>query len=133
VALLLTDGALGDLYGRRSVFVAGVALFTVASGFYGFALNIQELILARGLQGVGGALLVPGSPALISASYSEQQRGRAIGTWSGFTSLTAAIGPVLRPVAHPAWLMEMGILRQSSNRARRTGLGALQGAGKPRR
>src|SRR5438552_14583260 len=88
-ALLLTGGALGDLYGRRKVFAAGVALFSAASGWCGLAPNVHELILARGLQGIGGALLVPGSLALISANFSQERRGRAIGTWSGFTSITA--------------------------------------------
>ena len=105
-ALLLTGGALGDLYGRRKVFAAGVALFSAASAWCGLAPNILQLILARGLQGIGGALLVPGSLALISANFSEDKRGRAIGTWSGFTSITAAIGPVLG-----GWLIEHGSWR----------------------
>lgn len=94
-ALLLIGGALGDLYGRRKVFAVGVALFSIASAVCGFSPDIRSLILARGVQGVGGALLVPGSLAIISANFSESDRGRAIGTWSGFTSITAAIGPVL--------------------------------------
>src|SRR6516162_5744573 len=105
-ALLLTGGALGDLYGRRKVFAAGVALFSLASAWCGLAPNIRHLILARGLQGIGGALLVPGSLALISANFSEDRRGRAIGTWSGFTSITAAIGPVLG-----GWFIEHGSWR----------------------
>jgi EmrB/QacA subfamily drug resistance transporter len=105
-ALLLTGGALGDLFGRRKVFAVGVALFTLASTWCGFAPDIRELILARGVQGIGGALLVPGSLALISANFSEERRGRAIGTWSGFTSITAAIGPVLG-----GWLIEHGSWR----------------------
>src|SRR5207248_1502100 len=100
-ALLLLGGSLGDRYGRRRIFVIGVALFALASAWCGFANNIRELVLARGLQGVGGALLVPGSLAIISASFSNQDRGRAIGTWSGFTAITAAIGPVLG-----GWLIE---------------------------
>ncbi len=104
-ALLLTGGALGDLYGRRKVFAVGVALFSVASAWCGLAPNIRQLILARGLQGIGGALLVPGSLALVSANFSEERRGRAIGTWSGFTSITAAIGPVLGGylIEHGSW------------------------------
>src|SRR5579871_5805803 len=94
-ALLLVGGALGDLYGRRKVFAVGVGLFSIASAVCGFSPDIRWLILARGVQGVGGALLVPGSLALISANFSECDRGRAIGTWSGFTSITAAVGPVL--------------------------------------
>lgn len=100
-ALLLVGGSLGDLYGRRKVFVAGVALFAGASAGCGFAPDIRMLIVARGLQGVGGALLVPGSLALISSSFCAEERGRAIGTWSGFTAITAALGPVLG-----GWLIE---------------------------
>ena len=104
-ALLLVGGSLGDLYGRRKVFAAGVAIFSVASAWCGLAPNIGQLIVARAVQGIGGALLVPGSLALISASFSEKERGRAIGTWSGFTSMTAAVGPVLGGwfVEHGSW------------------------------
>src|SRR5215472_9445578 len=105
-ALLFSGGALGDLYGRRKIFVTGVALFSVASAWCGVAPDIHQLILARSLQGIGGALLVPGSLALISANFSEERRGRAIGTWSGFTAITAAIGPVLGE-----WLIERGSWR----------------------
>jgi EmrB/QacA subfamily drug resistance transporter len=104
-ALLLIGGSLGDRYGRRKIFAAGVVLFTLASAWCGLAPNIRQLIIARGLQGIGGALLVPGSLALISVNFSPEQRGRAIGTWSGFTSITAAIGPVLGGwfVEHGSW------------------------------
>src|SRR5215467_717928 len=105
-ALLLTGGALGDLYGRRKVFAAGVAIFSAASAWCGLAPDIRQLILARSFQGIGGALLVPGSLALISANFSQERRGRAIGTWSGFTAMTAAIGPVLG-----GWLIERGSWR----------------------
>ena len=104
-ALLLTGGSLGDLYGRRKIFVSGVAMFTAASVWCGLSRNVGQLIVARGLQGMGGALLVPGSLALISVNFPEDQRGRAIGTWSGFTAITAAIGPVLGGglVEHGSW------------------------------
>jgi EmrB/QacA subfamily drug resistance transporter len=104
-ALLLTGGSLGDLYSRRTVFMIGVILFAAASVWCGLSPNIGQLIAARGLQGVGGALLVPGSLALISVAFPKEQRGRAIGTWSGFTSITAAIGPVLGGwfVQHASW------------------------------
>jgi len=105
-ALLLMGGSLGDRYGRRRIFGAGVVLFTAASAWSGLAPDIRQLIIARGLQGIGGALLVPGSLALISANFSEKERGRAIGTWSGFTSITAAIGPVLG-----GWFTEHGSWR----------------------
>ncbi len=104
-ALLLTGGSLGDLYSRRKVFVIGIILFAAASTWCGFAPNIRQLIAARSLQGIGAALLVPASLALISVSFSSEERGRAIGTWSGFTSITAAIGPVLGGwcVQHGSW------------------------------
>src|SRR5215813_11696611 len=85
-ALLLVGGALGDLYGRRKMFLVGVVLFAAASAACGFARNTRTLIVARGFQGVGGALLVPGSLALISSSFGVETRGHAIGTWSGFTA-----------------------------------------------
>jgi len=94
-ALLLIGGVLGDLYGRCRVFAFGVVLFSAASALCGCSPDIQWLIVARGVQGVGGAMLIPGSLALISANFSEDARGCAIGTWSGFTSITAAVGPVL--------------------------------------
>ena len=104
-ALLLIGGSLGDIYGRRKIFVAGVALFTAASAWCGLSRSVEQLIVARGIQGIGGALLIPGSLALISVNFPEQQRGRAIGTWSGFTAITAAIGPVLGGwfVEHGSW------------------------------
>src|SRR3984885_9003730 len=104
-ALLLVGGSLGDLYGRRKVFLVGVALFAGASAWCGFASDIRSLIVARGVQGVGGALLVPGSVALISSSFCEEERGRAIGTWSGFTAITMAVGPVLGGwlIDHLSW------------------------------
>jgi EmrB/QacA subfamily drug resistance transporter len=94
-ALILTGGALGDLYGRRLVFVLGTALFALASAGCALAPSAGTLIAARCVQGIGGALLMPGSLALISANYSGEARGRAIGTWSGFSSLTAAAGPLI--------------------------------------
>ena len=94
-ALMLVGGSLGDRFGRRRVFAVGVALFALASAWCGMASTAGQLIVARGAQGVGGALLVPGSLAIISASFSDERRGRAIGTWSGFTAMTTSIGPVL--------------------------------------
>lgn len=94
-ALILVGGSLGDHYGRRRIFAIGVALFALASVGCGFSADTTQLILARAIQGIGGALLVPGSLAIISASFDAKQRGKAIGTWSGFTAITAALGPVL--------------------------------------
>jgi EmrB/QacA subfamily drug resistance transporter len=104
-ALILVGGSMGDLLGRRLMFLIGVAVFGIASLFCGIAANIQQLILARAIQGVGAAFLVPGSLALISASFDERERGRAIGTWSGATAITTAIGPVLGGwlIQHLSW------------------------------
>ena len=104
-ALLLTGGSLGDLYSLRKVFLLGVILFAVASMWCGLAPDIEQLVAARSLQGIGGAFLVPSSLALISASFSSEERGRAIGTWSGFTAITAAVGPLLGGwlVQHASW------------------------------
>ncbi len=104
-ALILAGGAFGDLFGRRRMFVAGVSIFALASAGCGFAFSIQELIVARSIQGVGAALLVPGSLAIISANFDEKNRGQAIGTWSGFTAITTAVGPVLGGwlVQHASW------------------------------
>src|ERR1700720_2634613 len=94
-ALLLVGGSLGDRYGRRRIFLLGVALFSIASAWCGFATNIRELILARAGQGVGGALLAPTLRAIIALSFRAEDRARATGTWSAFIPITAAIGPVL--------------------------------------
>jgi len=94
-ALVLVGGSLGDQVGRRTTFSVGVAIFSLASVWCGLSSDIHSLIAARIIQGVGAALLVPGSLALLSASYPENERGRAIGTWSGSVDLTAALGPVL--------------------------------------
>jgi EmrB/QacA subfamily drug resistance transporter len=104
-ALILVGGSLGDLFGRRLIFVVGVVVFAVASAGCGSASNISQLIIARSIQGVGAALLVPGSLAIISTSFDEKSRGQAIGTWSGFTAITTAIGPVLGGwlVGHASW------------------------------
>jgi len=100
-ALLLAGGSLGDHFGRKRIYTIGVVVFALASIACGLAANINQLIIARAAQGVGGALLVPGSLAIISASFKDEARGKAIGTWSGFTAITAAIGPVLG-----GWLIE---------------------------
>ncbi len=105
-ALLLVGGSLRDLFGRRKVYVFGVAVFAIASAGCGLAQNIDMLIWARSVQGLGAALLVPGSLALITASFPEETRGQAIGTWSGFSAITAAIGPVIG-----GWLIEYSTWR----------------------
>ena len=94
-ALILVGGSLGDRLGRRKVYVAGVAGFATASVLCAVAPNIETLVVARGLQGVGAALLTPGSLAIISASFVPEDRGPAIGMWSGLAGVTTAIGPLL--------------------------------------
>src|ERR1700722_19114945 len=104
-ALLLIGGAMGDSFGRRSVFLFGTGLFAAASVGCGLSSSISQLIIARSFQGIGAAFLVPSSLAIISASFDEKSRGRAIGTWSGFTAITTALGPVLGGwlIEHASW------------------------------
>jgi EmrB/QacA subfamily drug resistance transporter len=104
-SLVLVGGSLGDLYGRRRIFALGIAIFAVASVACGLARDINELILARAIQGIGASLLVPGSLAIIGASFPENERGRAIGTWSGMSAITGAAGPVIGGwlIEHASW------------------------------
>ena len=99
--LILVGGSLGDQFGRKRMFLTGVAVFTLASVACGLAPSIRALIAARAVQGVGAAFLVPGSLAIISATFDGPDRGRAIGTWSGFSAITSGIGPVAG-----GWLIE---------------------------
>ena len=94
-ALILLAGSLSDRYGRRRIFIIGVVWFAVASLLCGIAPNAATLVAARALQGIGGALLTPGSLALIQASFREADRPRAIGAWSGLGGVAAAVGPFL--------------------------------------
>lgn len=100
-ALLLLGGAVGDRYGRRRAFIWGVGLFALASIACAAAFSLGQLIAARAIQGVGAALLIPQGLSILSASFPEQERGRAIGTWSAWTTVFAAIGPVVG-----GWLMQ---------------------------
>ncbi|TDC03056.1 DHA2 family efflux MFS transporter permease subunit [Nonomuraea longispora] len=93
--LILLGGSLGDRYGRRTLFVIGVVWFAVASALCGLSPSIEFLIAARALQGVGGALLTPGSLAIIQASFVRRDRPRAVGTWSGLGGVASAVGPLL--------------------------------------
>ena len=104
-ALILVGGAMGDQLGRKRVFLFGVVSFTAASILCGVATSARLLIIARAVQGVGAAFLVPGSLAIISATFSDAERGRAIGTWSGFSAITTAIGPVVGGwlIDHVSW------------------------------
>ena len=100
-ALILIGGSLGDQFGRKRIFLIGVLWFTAASIWCGVAPSPLILIIGRALQGIGAAFLVPGSLAIISATFDGAERGRAIGTWSGFSAITTAVGPVLG-----GWLIE---------------------------
>jgi len=104
-ALLLVGGSLGDRFGRRRVYAIGITIFAGASALCGLSASIGALVLARAVQGIGAALLVPGSLAIIAASFPEKERGRAIGTWSGFSAMTTALGPVLGGwlIDHAGW------------------------------
>src|SRR5256714_1724191 len=92
-ALILLAGALGDHFGRRRVFIIGVTWFALASLLCGLAPTAQILVAARALQGIGGALLTPGSLAIISSSFVATDRARAVGAWSGLSGVAAAVGP----------------------------------------
>src|SRR6266513_3154915 len=94
-ALILVGGSLGDQFGRKRIFLVGVVWFTAASIWCGLASTPRFLILGRALQGIGAAFLVPGSLAIISATFDGAERGRATGTWSGFSAITTALGPVI--------------------------------------
>src|SRR5260370_5242601 len=104
-ALLLLGGSLGDHLGRKRIYAIGVVVFAAASIWCGLAPSIGQLIAARALQRIGGALLVPGGLAIISASFPEAERGQAIGTWSGSTASTTAPGPLLGRslIGHVSW------------------------------
>ena len=94
-ALLLLGGSLGDRYGRRRVFLIGLVVFTASSVLCGIAPDLGLLIAARALEGAGGALLVPGSLAILSATFQEADRRRAIGAWSGLAGVSTAIAPLV--------------------------------------
>ncbi|MER7547588.1 MFS transporter [Actinomadura sp.] len=98
---ILLGGSLGDRFGRRRVFVIGVVWFAAASVLCGLAANIEMLIMSRALQGIGGALLTPGSLAIIQSSFAPDDRPRAVGAWSGLGGVAAAIGPFAG-----GWLVE---------------------------
>ena len=104
-ALILVGGSMGDQLGRKRVFLAGVAFFTASSVLCGVATSSRVLIIGRALQGIGAAFLVPGSLSIISATFDDAERGRAIGTWSGFSAITTAIGPVIGGwlIQHVSW------------------------------
>src|ERR1700731_4503816 len=94
-ALVLVGGSAADLYGRRRIFLLGVAIFTIASVACGLAPNISALVASRAVQGIGAALLTPASLAMLGATFDEHERSQAIGIWAGVGALTSAAGPVL--------------------------------------
>ena len=100
-ALILVGGSMGDKLGRRRIYAIGIILFAISSIFCGLARNVEQLIAARAIQGIGAALLIPGSLAIIGSYFSDEDRGKAIGTWSSFSAITAALGPVFG-----GWLIE---------------------------
>jgi len=105
-ALLLVGGSLGDLYGRNKVFLIGLAIFSISSLICGISQSPLQLIIARAFQGVGGALLTPGSLSILSSQFAAESRGKAIGLWSTFSALTAVFGPILG-----GWLAGLGLWR----------------------
>jgi len=100
-SLLLLGGALGDHFGRKRIFMIGVVIFSLSSLWCGLSPDIHQLIIARAFQGVGSALLVPGSLAIITSCFKQEKRGKAIGTWAALTALMTALGPLLG-----GWLSE---------------------------
>lgn len=101
-ALLLLGGAIGDCYGRRRAYTWGVVLFAIASATCAASISLGQLIAARAVQGVGAALLIPQGLSILSTSFADEERGKAIGTWSAWTSVFAALGPVAG-----GWLMQV--------------------------
>lgn len=100
-SLLLLGGALGDHFGRKRIFIIGIVIFSLSSLWCGLSPDIHQLIAARAFQGIGSAVLVPGSLAIITSSFKQEKRGKAIGTWAAFTALMTALGPLLG-----GWLSE---------------------------
>ncbi|WP_216217660.1 MFS transporter [Amycolatopsis aidingensis] len=109
-ALILIAGALGDSYGRRRIFVLGVVWFGAASVLCGIAPSTELLVAARVLQGVGGALLTPGSLAILQSSFARADRARAIGAWSGLSGIAAAIGPLVGGLLVQVWSWRLAFL-----------------------
>ncbi|MDQ3785789.1 MAG: MFS transporter [Actinomycetota bacterium] len=109
-ALILVAGSLGDRYGRRRVYLVGVAWFAVSSLLCGVAVNTEMLVAARILQGIGGALLTPGALAIIQSSFHREDRARAIGAWSGLGGIAGAVGPLVGGLLVQAWSWRLAFL-----------------------
>lgn len=101
-SLLLLGGAIGDRYGRRRTYLFGIVIFTLASASCACSVSLAQLIAARAVQGIGAALLIPQSLSILSFSFPQEERGRAIGAWSAWTSVFSALGPVVG-----GWLMQL--------------------------
>ena len=115
-SLILLGGSLGDRYGRRRVFVSGTGLFTIASLLCAVAPNAELLVVARLVQGVGGALLTPGSLAMVESGFRPADRARAIGAWSGLGAVAGALGPLVGGAAGGGGVMAGGVPDQPSAR-----------------
>ncbi|TNC28085.1 MFS transporter [Amycolatopsis alkalitolerans] len=109
-SLILIAGSLGDRYGRRRTFVVGVVWFGAASVLCGLAVSTPMLVVTRVLQGIGGALLTPGSLAILQATFAREDRGRAIGAWSGLGGIAAAVGPLVGGLLVQVWSWRLGFL-----------------------
>src|SRR5581483_5302469 len=94
-ALILISGALGDRYGRKKIFLYGIGVFTISSFLCSISHTINELIIYRMIQGIGGAMMIPGSLSIINIAFEEKTRGRAIGLWSGFAGGVGTLGPLV--------------------------------------
>jgi EmrB/QacA subfamily drug resistance transporter len=106
-SLVLTGGSLGDKLGRKKIFMIGIAIFIISSAACGFAPTVIYLIVFRSIQGIGGALMIPGSLSIITTSFSSAERGKAIGTWSAITTMVTIGGPILGGALADAGLWRM--------------------------
>jgi MFS family permease len=123
-ALLLIGGAAADQFGRRRIFLLGIIIFALASLGCGLAPHIAVLIVARAVQGVGAALLIPCSLALIGAAYPEKERGAAIGIWSGASAIAAGGGPLLGGWLVDHWSWRCPLCGSPSGKCRRVAISA---------
>ena len=117
--LLVTGGRLGDIFGRRRVFLIGVVVFAIASATIGFAPTDGWLVASRAVQGVGAALMMPATLSIITNAFPPEERGKAIGTWAGVSAIALALGPVRRRLADRGRLLARDLLPQPPGRRRR--------------